>query len=274
MASIPTARTIPLSEYRTGDGKPVGETPVHRDNLLELIDQLRRHFAGDHSLYISGNMFLYYVPNDKRRHVSPDVFVTRGIPDTYRAAYFTWVEGKGPDFVVEFTSPTTRREDLRKKFDLYQDVLKVREYFLFDPFEEYLKPSMRGYRLVEGRYVAIEPVEGRLPSEVTGLHLERVGVWLRLHDPATGRRVLTRLEAATLAEQERDDARHERDDARHERDDARQAARQAEEIARQAEEIARQAEEAARQAEEAARQADAENARLRAELEELRRRRG
>jgi Uma2 family endonuclease len=252
----------------------VGETPVHRDNLLELIDQLRRHFAGDQSLYISGNMFLYYVPNDKRRHVSPDVFVTRGIPDTYRAAYFTWVEGKGPDFVVEFTSPTTRREDLRKKFDLYQDILKVREYFLFDPFEEYLKPSMRGYRLVDGRYEAIEPVDGRLPSEVTGLHLERVGVWLRLHDPATGRRVLTRLEAATLAEQERDDARHERDDARHERDDARQAAIRAQESARQAAQVAIRAQESARQAEEAARQADAENARLRAELEELRRRRG
>lgn len=246
MATIPSAEPIPLSEYPTGDGKPLGETPVHRDNLLELIERLRRHFAGDRSLYISGNMLMYYEQGDKRRHVSPDVFITRGISDTYRDAYFTWVEGKGPDFVVEFTSASTRGEDIRKKFELYRDRLRVLEYFLFDPFEEYLKPSMRGYRLVEGEYRPIEPVDGRLPSEVTGLHLERDGVWLRLHDPVSGRRILTATEAAALAEQRLGEARQELLETR----------------------------EAARMAEEAARAAEAENERLRAEIEELKRGRG
>ena len=42
-------------------------------------------------------MFLYYVRGDKRRHVSPDVFVVRGVSNRYRDAYFTWIEGgKGP----------------------------------------------------------------------------------------------------------------------------------------------------------------------------------
>jgi Uma2 family endonuclease len=250
MSSIPSARTIPLSEYPTGDGKPVGETPVHRDNLLQLIELLRRYYRGDRSLYISGNMFLYYVPNDKRRHVSPDVFVAKGVPDADRDAYFTWIEGKGPDFVVEFTSRTTRREDLEKKFLIYQDILRVREYFLFDPRSEYLKPPMRGYRLVDGRYEPIEPVDGRLPSEVTGLHLERVGVWLRLYDPATGLLVPTKDE---------------------ELDQAEDQVRRTEEAARRTEEAARRTEEAARRAQE---DADAEIARLRAEIEELRRGRG
>ena len=46
--------------------------------------------------------------------------------------------------------------------------LKVREYFLFDPFEEYLKPSLQGYRLLRGPYKPIAAVENRLPSEVLG----------------------------------------------------------------------------------------------------------
>ena len=46
-------------------------------------------------------MMIYYIPNDKRTYVSPDVFATRGIPNTYRDVYFVWVEGKGPDVVFE-----------------------------------------------------------------------------------------------------------------------------------------------------------------------------
>ena len=75
---------------------------------------------------------------------------------------------------------------MREKFGLYQDVLKVREYFLFDPHNEYLKPPLQGYRLRKGRYGRIRPVKGRLPSHVLGLHLERNGKDLRLYDPAAG----------------------------------------------------------------------------------------
>ncbi len=196
MATVPLKRIkLPddLVDYPTGDGKPVGETPIHRDTLLYNVDLLRTHFAADLMTYVSGNMFLYYVEGDKRRHVSPDVFVVRGIPNLYRDAYFTWLEGgKGPDVVIEMTSPSTRDEDLEEKFALYRDVLQVREYFLFDPKAEYLDPPMQGFRLVEGRYVRIEPVDGRLPSEVMGLHLEaealdKVNSFLRFFDPAAGR---------------------------------------------------------------------------------------
>ena len=87
--------------------------------------------------------------------------------------------------MIEVTSKTTRKEDQKKKPILYRDVLKVAEYFLFDPTEDYLKPPFQGFRLVDGQYVPIEPVLGRLPSTVLGLHLERSGVDLRLFDPTT-----------------------------------------------------------------------------------------
>ena len=54
----------------------------------------------------------------------------------------------------------------------------------------HLKPSFQGYRLVNGEYVRILPIEGRLPSEVVGLHLERHGDELKLYDPATGKWLL------------------------------------------------------------------------------------
>ena len=194
MATVPKPREPREIDYPTGDGKPLAETPIHRDNLVGLIEVLRLHFQGDPNVYISGNMFLYYVEGDKRRHVSPDVFVVKGIDGANnRDAYFTWVEGKGPDVVFEFTSPSTKKEDLVTKFNLYRDVLHVAEYFLFDPKAEYLKPSMRGYRLNhENEYEPIEPVNNRLPSQVLDLHLERNGVVLRLFDPAHAVRRLVR----------------------------------------------------------------------------------
>ena len=72
--------------------------------------------------------------------------------------------------------------------------MKVPEYFQFDPTEDYLKPALQGRRLEAGEYVPIAPIEGRLPSEVIGLHLEREGPQLRLYDPVTGRRLLKRME--------------------------------------------------------------------------------
>ena len=96
--------------------------------------------------------------------------------------------------MIEITSPTTRNVDLVKKHDLYRDILKVREYFLFDPLGEYLKPPLRGFRLADGLYQPIAAVNGRLPSEVLGLHLERSGDQLRLFDPRTGHWVPTSRE--------------------------------------------------------------------------------
>lgn len=201
MATRPASSPPVEKPYPTTDGRPLGETDVHRDDAFDLIHALQVHFEHRRDVYVSGNLLIHYERYNRRRHVAPDVFIVLGVPKHRRENYLLWEEGKGPDFVIELTSPSTRREDQRKKYRLYRDVLRVREYFLFDPKNQYLKPQLQGHRLVEGAYQPIVPIDGRLPSEVAGMHLEAAGTDLRLFDPTTGRWLLTPREVE--AENER-----------------------------------------------------------------------
>jgi hypothetical protein len=198
-------------------------------------------------------MKLYYEEGDPRRTCSPDVQVTLDIPKLpERRIYQTWVESKGPDFVIEVTSRKTARRDRGDKLEIYRDILGVQEYFLFDPFEEYFEPSLQGFRLVRGQYVPIRPVNRRLPSKLTGLHLERNLMELRLFDPKAGKWLLTSREM-------------------HESDLRNEAIRQETEAAHRRYEAARQFyEEATQHTEEARRQAEVELERLPRELDTLR----
>jgi Uma2 family endonuclease len=228
--------------YPTSDGRPMGETDLHRQDMLELIESLKLFYESQR-VYVSGNLLIYYERGNKRKHVSPDVFVVKGIDPHPRDNYLLWNEGKGPDVVIEVTSASTRKEDVDRKYKLYRDVLEVREYFLFDPRSEFLNPSLQGHRLVDGRYIDMEVVSGRLPSDELGLHLEQHGSELRLWDPNTDRWLPTP-----------DEARRQADAARQQADAARQEA-----------ERDRQREVEARQ------RAEAEVERLKQEVESLRR---
>jgi Uma2 family endonuclease len=194
MATVPSLKRFQKSFYIESDGRPMGETPLHGDNLAYLVQMLRVWFADDPRVYVAGNMFVHYAKGDRNKHLSPDVFVVRGVPKSTtpeRRNYRVWEEGgKAPDLVIELTSASTREEDMDDKMDLYQDTLRVREYFLFDPYAEYLDPPFQGRRLVRKRYRPIDPVKGRLPSEVLGLHLEPHDGFLRLYDLATRRWLL------------------------------------------------------------------------------------
>src|SRR5271166_2278424 len=227
--------------YPTRDGRPMGETDLHRNKMADLIETLEDHFSGDPNIYVSGNLLVFYERGDRRKHVSPDVFVVRGVPKKpLRDHYLIWREGKAPEFVIEVTSKSTRGEDQKKKPILYRDVLKIAEYFLFDPTEDYLKPPFQGFRLLEGEFVPIEPVEGRLPSAVLGLHLERSGVDLRLFDPTTRCWLLTPRERAE-AERQRAEAQSQRAESERRRAEAesRRAESEKEERIRMAAEIER-----------------------------------
>jgi Uma2 family endonuclease len=192
MARAPSNAASADVYYPDSSGRllPLGETPAHFRNRGYLVEQLQRYFADDPQAYVAGNMAVYYVRGDRNCYLTPDVLVVRGIPQVTvpeRRRYLTWEEGKSPDVVIELTCKSSREEDIDDKTWLYRDVLGVPEYFLFDPYRDYLEPPLQGYRLIRGGYQPIAPVAGRLPSEGLGLHLEADGVLLRLYDPATHR---------------------------------------------------------------------------------------
>jgi Uma2 family endonuclease len=199
--------------YPTRDGRPMAETDHHRDLMVGAIQTIQLAHGHDPQFYVSGNLLVFYEQGNPRKHVAPDFFVVRGVPNDRRDHYLIWAEGRAPEVVIEFTSKTTRKEDQQTKLALYRDTLKVKEYFLFDPFGDYLKPRFQGYRLRGGRYVAIRPVQGRLPSQVLGVYLEAQGEWLRFYDPSLGRFLLTPEEARQQAEAARQQAEAARQQA-------------------------------------------------------------
>ena len=179
--------------YPKSDGEPMAETDTHRKQMMYLLDALEDYFRDDPNVYVAGNLFVYYEEGDPTEVVAPDVFVVRGVPKRDRRIYQVWKEEKAPDVVFELTSRGTRQKDLGSKKGVYE-VLGVEEYFLFDPFGEYLTPRLVGFRLARWGYRQIEDEEP-LVSRVLGLELRVEGEMLRLVDPATGEKLLTPLEA-------------------------------------------------------------------------------
>lgn len=196
------SRSIPPAtvHYPCSDGQPMAESDIHARCMMYLAAALRRHFArlAREDVYVSSNSFLYYERGNPRAVVAPDVYVVFGAPAHLRDSYLLWNEPKAPDFVLEATSASTRKDDVGRKREVYA-ALGVTEYFLYDPRGEYLTPPLKGYTLEGGRYrplpaMAVLPDRGvAVPSEVLGLELRdrRDAQMVRLRDPSTGRDLLT-----------------------------------------------------------------------------------
>ncbi len=82
----------------------------------------------------------------------------------------------------------------------------MREYFLFDPLKDYLRPPLQGFRLKDSYFVAVMPEswddgEWQIQSRVLGLTLRSDGSSLRLYDSEQERYLLTRSEEAEARRQ-------------------------------------------------------------------------
>ena len=193
--------SAPTPFYPSSDGKPMAETDWHRKLLMELLQIINHHFREHDDVYVSGDLLIYYKMGDNTKSVAPDVFVVRGVAKKERGTYLTWEESHPPDFVLELASPSTVRHDLTTKKDLYASVLKVKEYYIYDPLHQ-IQPHFVGFRLVDGVYQEIAFVNDRLPSEVLNLELgERDGT-LRMYDPTIEQWLVPSQERAEQAEAE------------------------------------------------------------------------
>ena len=197
--------------YPCSDGQPMAETDIHATCMMYVTYALKGWLKrrGRTDVYVASNNFLYFERGNPRAVVSPDVYVVVGVPAHLRDTYLLWNEPKGPDFVLEVTSASTRREDRTRKRDVYA-ALGVSEYFMYDPRAEYLTPPLQGFRLQDGEYRALPAVTVlanhgvSVASGVLGLELrdDRETRMVRLHDPATGQDLHTYDEAERAREEE------------------------------------------------------------------------
>ena len=211
-------------DYPVTDGQPMAETDWQAIPLMYAVTALRDYFRNRDDVYVSGNLLIYYEEGNTSASVAPDVFVVVGAPNHTRPIYKLWEEPKGPDFVLEITSRSTRARDAGEKRDLYER-LGVEEYWRYDPTGDYLNPPLSGLHLRGSGYERMAPGEledGTLAmySRVLELELRITGGELRFHDRERGQNVLTLTEsneARCRADRERQRAEAERQQAEAER---------------------------------------------------------
>jgi hypothetical protein len=155
---------------------------------------------------VSGNLLVYFQEGDPRKCVAPDTFVVKNCRPRRRRIFKIWEEKRTPNFALETTSKKTRREDRGPKKEIYAK-LGVKEYFLYDPFGEWLKPPLQGFRLVDGDYQSIEAdADGGVVSRELGVRFVLENGNLAMFDTATGERLLSQEEWRQRETQRADDA--------------------------------------------------------------------
>jgi Uma2 family endonuclease len=159
-------------------------------------------------------MNLYYDGRHHSWYKRPDWFGVVGVSRLYdekdlRLSYVMWQEVVAPTVVVELLSPGTEKEDLGRstrlsnqpptKWEVYEQILKVPYYIVFDRYTDTLK----AFELRGGFYQEIELKEPKIwmpqielglglwSGDYEGLHR----LWLRWYD-ANGHWILTPTEQA------------------------------------------------------------------------------
>jgi Uma2 family endonuclease len=165
--TLPTQDDLPYD-----DGIPM-ETPRHASQMHLLIEALQLHLQPQRDCFIGGNMFVYYSLNQVRNQDfrGPDFFVVLDVPQRERKSWVMWEENNRlPNVIIELMSPSTADNDREEKKLIYQNQLRIPEYFLFEPFFY----EWSGFRLQEGVYQPIPmDASGQMLSQELGLVLRR-----------------------------------------------------------------------------------------------------
>ena len=212
---LPYAPADTPDVYPESDGKPMAETERHFREILKNFTLIETHFAHIPDVYVLGDMMMYYEEGNPRKSISPDIFVAFGIGRKERRIYKIWEEGKPPDFVLEFASRGTYRNDLTGKKRLYAEI-GIQEYFLYDVDGPYLPTPLMGFRLVGGDYVEI-PVSanGGILSVTLGLEFHLFADGFGIYDPESQEWLKTAAEAAIERAEDAEERADREADARH-----------------------------------------------------------
>ena len=163
----PTQEELPYD-----DGTPM-ESQRHKMQMDLLIDTLQPWLEQREDGYVGGNMFVYYslAQVKNKDFKGPDFFVVLGVPQGERKSWVVWEEEKAPDVVIELLSESTATVDKNEKKLIYQNQMRVPEYFWYDPFNA---NDWAGFSIHNSIYQPI-PVnsQNQLVSQSLGLALQR-----------------------------------------------------------------------------------------------------
>lgn len=143
------------------------------------------------------------------KNPAPDVAVIPHVidPGKPRGQFDVPEEGTRPRFVLEMVSPRFVESDYEKKPTVYERA-GVQEYIIIDSnmrdWEDEVSYTLEGYRLQEGRYVAIQPdARGWLFSEENQawIGVTATGDEFFVIDAQSGEQILPDLAQAEVAEQ-------------------------------------------------------------------------
>lgn len=162
----PTQAELPYD-----DGIPM-ESARHKAQMDLLIDALMPWLEEREDGFIGGNMFVYYSLAQVRNKdfKGPDFFAVLGVPKGERRSWVVWEEEKAPDVVIELLSDSTAQADKNQKKLIYQNQMRVPEYFWFDPFNP---NDWAGFSNEKGAYQPIAfNAQNQLVSQSLGLALQ------------------------------------------------------------------------------------------------------
>lgn len=195
--------TPPLAEidYPESDGKPMGESDIHREWMIRVYELLRYRYR-EQRVYIGSDLLVYYEEGDPRKFIVPDVFFVLDCEPGRRRTFKTWEENRSPEVVFEVTSRSTRRQDEVFKPKTYARI-GVQELFLYDPTADYLDPAVQGFRFDGDEAIRMTPgPSGSLRSEILGVELSLDNARLILSDTQSGHPLPTEAEAERAAREE------------------------------------------------------------------------
>ncbi len=178
-----------LVEYPSEDGIPMAASLKHARRMMAGFRTLEHRFQGPPDVFVGIDLLVYYERGNNGKSVAPDVFVSFGVPQRDLPSYKVWEEGKPPDVVWEFGSRSTVKGDAGEKKEKYRR-MGVREYWLVDLDAGYHDRPLKGFELVNGKYVELpweERPDGTLAVWSPALQLEQrcTEGQLRFWDPKT-----------------------------------------------------------------------------------------
>ena len=235
---------------------PEGER--HFQAKIRALDALRGYFTRQRRrIYLAAEMPTYY-PAEPR--FAPDLFAVLDADHTVRDKWVISAEGKGLDWVLEVHVGGDRKKDAERNVVRYAR-LGIPEYFLYDRGSNRLAV----YRLAAPDakvYTAVLPNHGLYESRVLGLEVQVENDRLRFYAGTAllleSEELIARIQdMCDTAQQRAEEAEQRRDEEKRLREEAEQHREKAEQLREEEKRLREEAEQAV--------------ARLRAELERLKR---